>query len=106
MQSTPSGAVSAASVRQALLAGAEIALIDVRPEGLFAEGHPLFAASLPLGRLEAEVLDRLPRRSVPVVAYGGSDRETAAAIRRLRELGYSDVSSLADGLAGWAATGG
>jgi rhodanese-related sulfurtransferase len=106
MQSTSSGAVSAASVRQALLSGAEIALIDVRPEGLFAEGHPLFAASLPLGRLEAEVLDRLPRRSVPVVAYGGSDRETAAAIRRLRELGYSDVSSLADGLAGWAATGG
>jgi rhodanese-related sulfurtransferase len=98
--------VSAASVRQALLDRAEIALVDVRPEGLFAQGHPLFAASLPLGRLEAEVLDRLPRRSVPVVVYGDGDHETSAAIRRLRELGYTDVSSLDGGLASWAASGG
>ena len=59
---SPASASSAASVRQRLLARAEIALVDVRPEGLFAEGHPLFAASLPLGRLEAEVLDRLRGR--------------------------------------------
>jgi rhodanese-related sulfurtransferase len=98
--------VTAGSVRQALLARTEIALVDVRPEGLFAEGHPLFAASLPLGRLEAEVFDRLPRRSVPVVVYGGGDEDTAAAVRRLRELGYGDVAALDGGLAGWAAAGG
>jgi rhodanese-related sulfurtransferase len=97
---------TAASVRQALLNRAEIALVDVRPEGLFAEGHPLFAASLPLGRLEAEVFDRLPRRSVRVVVYGGGEEDTGAAVRRLRELGYGDVSALDDGLAGWTAAGG
>jgi rhodanese-related sulfurtransferase len=97
---------TAGSVRQALLARTEIALVDVRPEGLFAEGHPLFAASLPLGRLEAEVFDRLPRRSVPVVVYGDGDEDTAAAVRRLRELGYGDVSALDGGLAGWTAAGG
>ena len=58
-------AASAADVRAALLTGTEIALIDIRPEGSFAGGHPLFAASLPLGRLEAEVLDRLYRRNDP-----------------------------------------
>jgi rhodanese-related sulfurtransferase len=104
--SSRASASTAGSVRQALLAGAEIALVDVRPEGIFAEGHPLFAASLPLGRLEAEVFDRLPRRSVRVVAYGDSDEDTVAAVRRLRELGYGDVSALDGGLAGWTAAGG
>jgi rhodanese-related sulfurtransferase len=104
--SSRASGVTAGGVRRALLARTEIALVDVRPEGLFAEGHPLFAASLPLGRLEAEVFDRLPRRSVPVVVYGDGDEDTAAAVRRLRELGYGDVSALDGGLAGWTAAGG
>ncbi|MGH3411110.1 MAG: rhodanese-like domain-containing protein, partial [Streptosporangiaceae bacterium] len=58
------------AVRRALLDRTEIALLDVRPEARFAGGHPLFAASFPLGRLETEVFARLPRRSVPVVVYG------------------------------------
>ena len=102
--------VSASAVRRALRDRAEIGLLDVRPEGRFATGHPLFAASFPLGRLEAEVFDRMPRRSVPLVVYGdgpgagGDDVDTA--VRRLRSLGYRDVSLLAVGLAGWTAAGG
>ena len=93
------------SVRLALLAKTEIALLDVRHESRFAPGHPLFAASFPLGHLEAQAAQRLPRRGVPIVVYGdGAD--DAAAARRLGELGYTDVSLLADGLAGWAADGG
>jgi rhodanese-related sulfurtransferase len=95
----------ASSVRRALRDRAEIGLLDVRPEGRFAAGHPLFAASFPLGRLEAEVFDRLPRRSVPLVVYGNGD-DAAAAVRRLWSLGYQDVSLLAGGLAGWTAAGG
>jgi rhodanese-related sulfurtransferase len=97
---------SGATVRLALRQRTEIGLLDVRPEGPFAEGHPLFAASFPLGRLEAEVLDRLPRRSVPLVVYGEGAGDAAAAAGRLRSLGYRDVSLLEGGLAGWAAGGG
>ena len=92
---------SAAAVRKALRDRAEIALLDVRPEGRFAEGHPLFAASFPLGRLEVEVFDRLPRRSVPIVVYGDGRADAEVAIWRLRSLGYLDVSALAGGLPGW-----
>ncbi len=98
--------VSPSAVRRALRDRAEIGLLDVRPEGRFAEGHPLFAASFPLGRLEAEVFDRLPRRSVPLVVYGAGDDDAATAVRSLRSLGYRDVSLLAGGLAGWTAAGG
>jgi rhodanese-related sulfurtransferase len=111
-------------VREALRSGHEIALLDVRPEGPFAQGHPLFAASLPLGRLEAEVRDRLPRRTVPVVVYGGGGdghrdgsrhpgtrgsgegADALAAAARLSDLGYTDVAILDGGLAAWTASGG
>jgi rhodanese-related sulfurtransferase len=95
-----------AAVREALVARTEIALLDVRPESRFATGHPLFAASFPLGHLEAQAPDRLPRRSVPVVVYGDGADDALAAARRLRELGYADVSLLAGGLGGWTADGG
>ncbi|HEY5352202.1 MAG TPA: rhodanese-like domain-containing protein [Streptosporangiaceae bacterium] len=100
------GVTPGAAVRRALRARTEIGLLDVRPEGPFAEGHPLFAASFPAGRLEAEVLDRLPRRSVPLVVYGDGEPDAAAAAGRLRSLGYRDVSLLEGGLAGWVAGGG
>src|SRR3984957_14273914 len=94
------------SVRLALLARTEIALLDVRHESQFALGHPLFAASFPLGHLEAQAAQRLPRRGVPIVVYGDGADDAAAAAGRLGELGYTDVSLLADGLAGWAADSG
>jgi rhodanese-related sulfurtransferase len=98
--------VSASAVRRALRDRTEIGLLDVRPEGRFAAGHPLFAASFPLGRLEVEVFERLPRRSVPLVVYGDGNDDAAPAVRRLRSLGYRDVSLLDAGLAGWTAAGG
>jgi rhodanese-related sulfurtransferase len=99
-------AATPAAVRRALLAKTEIALLDVRHESRFATGHPLFAASFPLGHLEAQAADRLPRRAVPVVVYGDGADDALAAARRLGELGYTDVSLLAGGLAGWTADGG
>src|SRR6202020_497083 len=81
-------ATTPAAVRRALLAKTEIALLDVRHESRFATGHPLFAASFPLGQLEAQAADRLPRRTVPIVVYGDGVDDALAAARRLRELGY------------------
>ena len=96
---------SVADVRSSLIERREIALIDVREEGVFAESHPLFAASLPLSRLELEVLDRIPRQTVAIVVYDSGEGLAQKAAARLRELGYSDVSLLDGGLSGWAAAG-
>jgi rhodanese-related sulfurtransferase len=97
---------SAHDVRVALRSNHEIALIDVREEGAFAKAHPLFAASLPLGRLELEVLDRVPRLDTPVVLYDDGDGLVEVAGRTLRSLGYARVSQLDGGLAGWSRDGG
>ena len=98
--------VTTDEVRRALRAREEIALLDVREEGAFADAHPLFAASLPIGRIETEVLDRIPRLTTRVVVYDNGEGLIADAVDTLRALGYHDVSQLAGGLDGWRQAGG
>lgn len=62
-----------AQLRQALLDGAELALIDVREEADFARSHPLFAANLPLSKMELDVFRRVPRLTTPITVYDGGE---------------------------------
>jgi rhodanese-related sulfurtransferase len=94
-----------AQVRLALIARREIALIDLREEDPFAKAHPLFAACLPLSRLELEAFDRIPRKDTPIVLYDDGEGLVAPAAARLAALGYGDVRALDGGLGGWRAAG-
>jgi rhodanese-related sulfurtransferase len=93
-------------IRAALRAREEIALFDVREEAIFAEAHPLFAASLPLGRIEVEIFDRVPCFTTRIVAYDDGEGLAARAVARLESLGYEHVSILEGGLDGWRQAGG
>ncbi|WP_049870538.1 rhodanese-related sulfurtransferase [Pseudomonas cremoricolorata] len=93
-------------IRQALLAGEELALIDVREEDPFAQEHPLFAANIPLSKLELEVYARVPRRDTAITVYDDGEGLASIAAERLQTLGYVDVALLEGGLAGWREAGG
>ena len=95
-----------AQIRQALLDHHEVALIDVREEAPFAESHPLFAANIPLSKLELEVYARIPRRDTQVTVYDNGEGLAARAAERLVALGYTQVSLLEGGLDGWRQAGG
>jgi len=70
-------------------------------------GHPFFASSLPLSRIELMVEALLPRRSVPMVLLDAGDEDLAErAATKLAELGYSQIEILDRGCAGWQAAGG
>ncbi len=84
----------------------ELALLDVREEGRFAKGHILLATSLPLSRLELHIARLVPRRSCRVALYDDNDGLSGKAAQRLRQLGYSEVVRIRDGLPGWIAAGG
>lgn len=96
---------TAGEVRDALLERREIAMLDVREEAFHAEGHPLFAANLPLSRIELDAYARLPRRSVPIVLFDHGEGLALLASKRLISLGYTDVSLLEGGLEGWRDAG-
>src|SRR6185369_4842897 len=89
-----------------LLAGTgEIAVLDVRHEGLFSRSHLLQAVSAPLTRLDL-LIDRLvPRLATPIVVVDEAGEIAARAQRKLRALGYSDVRVLQGGTRGWVAAG-
>src|SRR5579863_9192822 len=97
--------MSAHEVRGSLLKRGDIALLDVREEAFHAEGHPLFAANLPLSRLELDAPARLPRKTVPIVLLDGGEGYADIAAQRLATLAYSDISLLKNGLQGWRDAG-
>lgn len=97
---------SFAQIRQALLDHEELALVDVREEAPFAESHPLFAANIPLSKLELEVYSRIPRRDTQVTVYDNGEGLATRAAERLVALGYTQVSLLEGGLEGWRKAGG
>ncbi len=94
-----------AQIRAALLAGEEIALIDLRDEHEFAQGHPLFAAQIPFERLAAEARWRIPRLATPIIVYDDGDGLADEAVDRLAALGFIDVSALEGGLQAWRDAG-
>ncbi len=93
--------LTTAEVRAKWIAREELALLDVREEDPFATGHPLFAANLPISRIELDAPRRLPRSDVTVVVYDDGEGLAERAARRLEQLGYTRVHLLAGGLQGW-----
>lgn len=100
-------AVAPAALHDRLTDGGEIALLDVREQGVFArDGHPLLAVNAPASRLELLAPALLPRCTVPVVVMdGGGDGPAERAAATLAALGYTDVGILDGGAAAWRAAG-
>ena len=93
-------------VRNKLLNKEEIALLDVREEDPHAQEHPLFAANLPLSRIEIDAYAKLPKKTVPIVTLDDGEGFAQLAAERLIQLGYSDVSVFEGGVKAWKAAGG
>src|SRR5262249_2614601 len=99
--------VTFAAVRAALGGPSELALLDVREQGVHYRGHPFFACSAPLSRLELVIGDLVPRAAAPVVVLdAGAEGLAEKAAVRLASMGYTDVAVLDGGCAGWQAAGG
>ena len=93
-------------VRNKLLNQEEIAFLDVREEDPHAREHPLFAANLPLARIEIDAYGKLPKKNIPIVTLDDGEGYAELASQRLSALGFSDVSVFEGGVTGWKAAGG
>ncbi len=97
--------VDSRAVKTMITDGAELALIDVREDGQFGEGHMLFAVPIPYSFLEARLAAQLPRRTVRTVLVDDGDGVAERAAARLTGLGYSHVAVMTGGMPAWAAAG-
>jgi rhodanese-related sulfurtransferase len=83
----------------------EIAVLDVREEGRFGDGHILVASALPLSRIEQGIELLVPRKETAIVVYDDTDGLAVRACDKLASLGYTGVMVLDGGLPGWIAAG-
>ncbi|CEL08465.1 hypothetical protein ASPCAL11615 [Aspergillus calidoustus] len=97
--------ITARDLRRHWVNKQEIALLDVREEGPYAESHPLFAISVPISEIEGKLPALVPRLSAPIVVYDDGEGYAERAIPRILALGYSDVAILDGGLSAYALVG-
>ncbi|NIW04292.1 MAG: thiosulfate sulfurtransferase [Gammaproteobacteria bacterium] len=101
--------VSALELKQRLTEDGELALLDVREQGVFAARHLLLASCVPLSHLEMMMGALVPRLSTPLVLCDdgpeGGEALARGAAERLSAMGYTDVSVLAGGIRGWERCG-
>ena len=97
--------ISAYELRRRWIRNIETALLDVREEGPYAEGHPLFALSVPVSEIEVKLPRLVPRVSAPIVVYDGGEGYVVNAATRITSLGYTEVAILKGGLADYARLG-
>lgn len=97
--------VEAGELKAMLSDGEELALVDVREEGPFSDGHLLFAISVPLSKLEPRFAAVVPRRTARIVLVDADETLAHLAAAKLQQAGYANVSVLAGGQASWKSAG-
>ena len=97
--------VSPAELRALLDAGGELALLDVREEGVHSRAHLFLATSASLSTLELHIRRLVPRFATPIVLVDDGDELAARAAETLARLGYRDLRVLAGGVPGWKGAG-
>lgn len=97
--------VDARALRGMLADGGELALIDLREELPFSASHLLHARCVPLSRLELKFARLVPRPGTRIVLCDDGEGLAARGHSVLMRAGYTDISVLAGGIAGWAAAG-
>jgi len=99
----------------AQMLGGDLALIDVREPDEFAQGHLPGAVNLPRGVLEFQIHAHpaltgaadaaLAQPARPLVLYCRTGGRSALAADSVRQLGFSQVCSLAGGFQAWCNAG-
>ena len=99
--------IEASALKEELANAGELALLDVREQGQYGEGHPFHAVNLAYSRLEFEARRLLPNPAVQIVLVDDGCGDTLAlrAAHRLQAMGYVNVRVLKDGTHGWRAAG-
>jgi molybdopterin/thiamine biosynthesis adenylyltransferase/rhodanese-related sulfurtransferase len=81
------------------------ALVDIREQDEWDEGHIPNAVHIPRGNLESRIEAAVPDRSKPVLLYCAAGNRSAFGAKTLEELGYEQVASLAGGYTDWKRNG-
>ncbi|ABE33581.1 rhodanese-like domain protein [Paraburkholderia xenovorans LB400] len=97
--------ITPAALRAALADRRELAILDVREEGVSARRRLFYSSIAAVGRLGLVVGQLVPRLTTPVVLVDEAGEYASRAAALLASFGYTHVSILEGGVSGWEAAG-
>ena len=97
--------VNVAETRERLAANRDGLLIDVREDGEWNEAHAAGAIHLGKGIIERDIETTVPDKSTELILYCGGGYRSALAADVLRQMGYTNVWSMAGGWKAWKVSG-
>lgn len=97
--------ISIQEVDRLLKRGERVVLLDVREKEELALGYLKDSIFIPRASLPERAETLLPDRDIPIVVYCAAGVRSILAAKTLKEMGYSQVSSMKEGIEGWKAAG-
>src|SRR5687768_6351092 len=97
--------VTPEQVKEKIQGREPVSILDVREKDEVSQGYIENALHIPRGFLEIKVETALPERENPVIVYCAGGTRSAMAARTLREMGYTNVSSMSGGFTKWREAG-
>jgi rhodanese-related sulfurtransferase len=94
-----------ADMKRRMDAGEKIALVDVREESEWAQGHLPGAIHMGKGIIERDIEQRVPDTNAKIVLYCGGGFRSALTADNLQKMGYTNVESMDGGWKGWIGAG-
>jgi rhodanese-related sulfurtransferase len=79
--------------------------LDVREDNEYEKGHARGARHLGRGILERDIETLVPNKQAEIVLYCGGGYRSALAADSLRQMGYSNVTSMIGGIKAWRDAG-
>lgn len=98
--------ISADELYQLLLGESEVVILDPREEGLYSTSPHIFQSiNIPYSKLEWRLNDLLPKRAIRIIVASNNEQLDNKTIFRLKEIGYTNVHRLKEGLSSWEQQG-
>ena len=97
--------ITANDFKKIIASDKEFVLLDVRSEAEFNAAHLPGALNIDRGRLEWIVPNIIKKTDRTIYVYSQDGRRSAFATERLHEMGYANVTHIADGFKGWVTAG-
>ena len=92
-------------VKSRLDGGEVFEFLDVREDNEYAQDHARGARHLGRGILERDIETIIPNKQADIVLYCGGGYRSALAAACLRQMGYSNVTSMIGGIKAWRDAG-
>ena len=97
--------ISIQEVNRLLKKGERMVLLDVREKEELALGYLKGSLFVPRASLPEKAETLLPDKNIPIVVYCAAGVRSLLAAKTLKEMGYSEVSSMREGIEGWKKAG-